>query len=424
MATHSKLAMLGVLLLAVMMLFAACAPAATPAAPPPASTNPPAPTTLPPTEVPTTAPTAAPTELPAATATAAPLMGKPVTLQMASDDKLGKFLADGNGMTLYLFTKDTANTSNCYGKCESAWPPVIPDGAPTLMDGVDAALISTTLRTDGSMQLTYNGWPLYYYFEDTKPGDVIGQAANDVWWVVSGEGNAIKPAAVNLGQDDKLGKFLVDGAGSSLYLYTKDTPGVSNCYGKCEAAWPPLLSVDQPTLGDNIATSLISTTLRKDGSTQLTYNGWPLYYYAKDATPGDVSGQAVGKVWWVVSGEGNPIKPATVALTPTEKLGQILVDADGRTLYMFEKDAKDTSNCYDKCEIAWPPLLTLDTAAAGEGVDAALLGTTQRKDGTLQVTYNGMPLYYYLKDEASGDTAGQGVGSVWYVVTADGKAVK
>jgi predicted lipoprotein with Yx(FWY)xxD motif len=340
-----------------------------------------------------------------------------------SDDKLGKFLADGNGLTLYLFTKDTKNTSNCYGKCESAWPPVIPDGQPTLKDGVAAEMISTTLRTDGSTQLTYNGWPLYYYFEDTKAGDVIGQAANDVWWVISGEGNPIKPASVKLGQNDKLGKFLVDGAGTSLYLFTKDTPGVSNCYGKCETAWPPLLTVDQPTLGEGIATTAISTTLRQDGSTQLTYNGWPLYYYAKDAAPGDVSGQAVGKVWWVVSGEGNPIKPATLAVTTTKELGKILVDGDGRTLYMFKKDTKDTTNCYDKCEVAWPPLLTLDKAATGDGVDAALLGATQRKDGTMQVTYNGLPLYYFLKDAAPGDTAGQGVGDVWYVVTPDGKPV-
>ena len=326
-------------------------------------------------------------------------------------------------MTLYLFTKDTKNTSNCYDKCANAWPPVLTDGQPTLMDGVDTALISTTLRTDGSTQLTYNGWPLYYYFEDTQPGDVLGQAANDVWWVISGEGNPIKPASVDLGQNDQLGKFLVDGAGNSLYLFTKDTPGVSNCYGKCEAAWPPLLTVDQPTLGDGIVTTLISTTLRKDGSAQLTYNGWPLYYYAKDAAPGDVSGQAVGKVWWVVSGEGNPLKPATVAITSTEKLGKILVDGDGRTLYLYTKDTKDTSTCYDKCEIAWPPLLTLDKPASGEGVDASLFGTTQRKDGTMQVTYNGYPLYYYLKDAAPGDTAGQGVGKVWYVLSADGKPV-
>ena len=157
---------------------------------------------------------------------------------------------------------------------------------------------------------------------------------------MSGEGNPIKPATVALTPTEKLGNILVDDAGMSLYLFTKDTPGVTNCYGKCEIAWPPLLTIGQPTLGDNVSAGAISTTVRKDGSVQVTYNGWPLYYYFKDKAPGDVTGQAVGKVWWVVSGEGNPIKPAALAITPTEKLGKILVDGDGRTLYMFTKDTQ------------------------------------------------------------------------------------
>ncbi len=248
---------------------AACAPAATPAvpaapAPALAPTNPPAPTAMP---APTTAPE--PTAAPTAAPTEAASMAKPVTLQMGNNDTLGKFISDGDGNTLYLFTKDIKGTSNCYDKCAQAWPPVIPDGAPTLKDGVDTALISTTLRTDGSTQLTYNGWPLYYYFKDKAPGDTTGQAVNDVWWVVSGEGNPIKPASVALTQTEKLGNVLIDGGGMALYLFTKDAPGVSNCYGKCETAWPPLLTLDQPTLGDNVTSSLISTTVRKDGSVQL-----------------------------------------------------------------------------------------------------------------------------------------------------------
>jgi predicted lipoprotein with Yx(FWY)xxD motif len=233
-----------------------------------------------------------------------------------------------------------------------------------------------------------------------------------------------KAVTLQIAQNEKLGKFIADGDGHTLYLFTKDASNTSNCYDKCEQAWPPLLTAGQPTLKEGISTTVISTTVRKDGSTQLTYNGWPLYYYAKDAAPGDTTGQAVGNVWWVVSGEGNAIKPATLAVTPTEKLGQVLVDGDGRTLYLFTKDTKDTTNCYDKCEQAWPPLLTIGQPTLQDGTQAALLGTTQRKDGTMQVTYNGAPLYYYFKDHAAGDTTGQGVGDVWYVVTADGQAVK
>lgn len=119
-------------------------------------------------------------------------MAKPVTLAVATNDKEGNFLVDGDGMTLYLFTKDTQGTSSCYDKCATAWPPVLVAGQPTVGEGIDAALLGTTQRKDGTSQLTYNGWPLYYYFEDQAPGDVTGQAVNEVWWVVAPDGNAVE----------------------------------------------------------------------------------------------------------------------------------------------------------------------------------------------------------------------------------------
>jgi predicted lipoprotein with Yx(FWY)xxD motif len=164
----------------------ACAPATTPTAPPPSPTVPQAPTAAPPTVAPTAAPTA--------TSTAGPAAAEPVTLQMVRVDKLGSILADGKGLTLYLFTKDTRDTSNCYDQCASAWPPLVAAGQPVLQAGVDPALVGTTPRTDGTIQVTYNGWPLYYYFEDANAGDALGQATNSVWWVVSGEGNPVKDA--------------------------------------------------------------------------------------------------------------------------------------------------------------------------------------------------------------------------------------
>ena len=415
MSARFNLKTFAVVLIIGVVSLAACAPAATPAAPAPAPTNPPAPTSAPPAETPAAAPTTAPAAAPAP---------KPVTLQIGNNDQLGKFLTDGDGNTLYLLTKDPKGASNCYDKCAQSWPPLIPQGQPTLREGVETTLISTTLRKDGSVQATYNGWPLYYFAKDQKPGDTNGQAVGKVWWVVSGEGNPIKPATVELTPTDKLGNILVDGSGMSLYLFTVDKPGLSNCYDKCEGFWPPLLTIGQPTLGDNVSAGAISTTVRKDGSVQLTYNSWPLYYFSKDKAPGDVKGQGVTNNWWVVSGEGNPIKPATLAITSTEKLGKILVDGGGRTLYAFTKDTKDTTTCYDKCEAAWAPLLQTDKPTVGDGVDASLLGTTQRKDGTIQVTYNGMPLYYFFKDQVAGDVNGQGVGGVWYVVAPDGKLVQ
>ena len=106
---------------------------------------------------------------------------------------------------------------------------------------------------------------------------------------------------------------------------------------------------------------------------------------------------------------------AQVKLAKT-RLGTILVDSKGITLYDFVKDKGTTSVCYGACAALWPPLLAKSKPTAGPGVRASLLGTTKRKDGKLQVTYNDMPLYFFIKDKAAGDVNGQGAGNVWYVV--------
>jgi|SRR3954451_20894057 predicted lipoprotein with Yx(FWY)xxD motif len=109
-------------------------------------------------------------------------------------------------------------------------------------------------------------------------------------------------------------------------------------------------------------------------------------------------------------------------MTADSDFGQIVVDAEGRTLYVFDPDEGKKSTCYDDCEASWPPLLT-DGSPSGDGVDASLLGTTERKDGSTQVTLDGWPLYYFAGDQAPGDTNGQGVGEVWHVVAPDGTAI-
>jgi predicted lipoprotein with Yx(FWY)xxD motif len=115
---------------------------------------------------------------------------------------------------------------------------------------------------------------------------------------------------------------------------------------------------------------------------------------------------------------------ATIALT-TNDLGTMIVDADGKSLYAFTPDSAGTSTCYDDCATNWPPLLADDPAAisAGEGLDATKLTTTDRTDGTKQVKYGDWPLYYFAGDAAAGDTKGQGVGTIWYVVDATGALI-
>lgn len=114
---------------------------------------------------------------------------------------------------------------------------------------------------------------------------------------------------------------------------------------------------------------------------------------------------------------------AAVGLGSTS-LGDVLVDADGLTLYMYDNDTQGSdSTCYDQCASAWPPLLTEGDPVPGDGLDAAMLGTAERTDGTTQVTYGGWPLYYWAQDATAGDVNGQGVNGVWWVLGADGQPI-
>jgi predicted lipoprotein with Yx(FWY)xxD motif len=113
-------------------------------------------------------------------------------------------------------------------------------------------------------------------------------------------------------------------------------------------------------------------------------------------------------------------------LTRSSSLGTHLVDASGRTLYLFEKDKHGRSSCSGQCAGFWPPLLTGGKPVAGHGVKAALLGTTRRSDGKMQVTYGGHPLYRFSLDTKSGQTKGEGLdkfGAEWYVVAPSGKKI-
>jgi predicted lipoprotein with Yx(FWY)xxD motif len=116
---------------------------------------------------------------------------------------------------------------------------------------------------------------------------------------------------------------------------------------------------------------------------------------------------------------------ATVTAAST-KLGMVLVDGSGRTLYLFEKDQSDQSACAGACAAAWPVDQTSGTPKAGSGVTASMLGTIKRGDNTTQVTYNQHPLYYFQGDSGAGQQNGQGVdafGAKWFVVNPAGGAV-
>ena len=113
---------------------------------------------------------------------------------------------------------------------------------------------------------------------------------------------------------------------------------------------------------------------------------------------------------------------ATVAVASTDEFGEILVGSEGMTLYLFTKDEGTESVCYDDCAATWPPLVVDGEPTGGGGVSAEL-GTTERRDGSMQVTAAGHPLYYFAGDEEPGDTNGQGLGDAWYVLSPEGERI-
>ncbi|MDA1216464.1 MAG: hypothetical protein O2812_06280 [Chloroflexi bacterium] len=260
------------------------------------------------TPTPTSAPAPTSTPLPTPTSTQEPTTG-PAQLTLSSDAQLGSIITDSEGMVLYLFTNDERETSNCSGGCANAWPPLITEGDASVGEGLDSNRLGTITRDDGSTQVTYNGWPLYYFARDEKPGDATGQAVNDVWWLVSANGGPIySTALVTTSVHPELGTVLSDATGRILYLFTNDEPNTSNCSGGCAGAWPPLLTVEDPSAGEGVTESLLGVISRGDGTKQVTYNGWPLYYYPPDEKPGDATGQAVNDVWWVVDASGEAVQ--------------------------------------------------------------------------------------------------------------------
>jgi predicted lipoprotein with Yx(FWY)xxD motif len=213
---------------------------------------------------------------------------------------------------------------------------------------------------------------------------------------------------ISLHADAKLGTYLTDRDGRTLYYFTKDAADLNACQGGCLTNWPIFYDADlqiPATLNKND----FGVLTRADGQKQTTYKGWPLYYFVKDKAPEDVLGEAVGGVWFVAKPDYR------IMLGTSSELGNYLTDAYGRTLYYFDKDTPNTSVCEGKCLVNWPADIATEGAVPST-LSSADFGSITRSDGSLQATFKGYPLYYFIKDAAHGDTLGQDVNHVWFVV--------
>jgi predicted lipoprotein with Yx(FWY)xxD motif len=241
--------------------------------------------------------------------------------------------------------------------------------------------------------------------------------------------------------DSDLGTILVGPDGRTIYGFTNDKDGQSNCSGTCADAWPPVIVDDGWTVGPGLDSAIFNAVTREDGSKQLVAGSWPLYYFSGDAKPGDLTGQGSGGVWFVVGTDGKLVKEQAggggaaggdggggdgAASGPTvsgTSLGEVLVDEAGLTLYAFTDDEAGTPTCDGACADAWPPVL-VDAVPVIEGVDPSIVSVVPRGDGTQQLKVGTWPLYRFAGDAAPGDVNGQGSGGKWFVVGADGKLLK
>ncbi|GAA0432960.1 hypothetical protein GCM10008983_06990 [Lentibacillus halophilus] len=234
------------------------------------------------------------------------------SLQLMENDKVGNYLADSEGMTLYYFTKDEEGTSNCSGKCLENWPAFTAQDF-DVPEGFNKDNFSTITREDTEdKQVTYKGYPLYYFVKDKAKGDVNGQGKKDVWYTVNsettfdkaeGENASSESASLQIMENDKVGNYLADSEGMTLYYFTKDEEGTSNCSGKCLENWPAFTTQDFD-VPEGFNKDNFSTITREDTEDkQVTYKGYPLYYFVKDKAKGDVNGQGKKDVWYTVNSE-------------------------------------------------------------------------------------------------------------------------
>jgi len=295
------------------------------------------------------------------------------TLKFVKNPQLGDILTDGNGMTLYIYTKDEINKTNCYGKCAINWPPLNSTGL-ALGEGLTGKLGSVE-RVNSSTMATYNGMPLYYWISDKAPGDILGQGVGGVWFVVS-PGMKFFPRALTA-------KEAMEMADITSCLSVGNLTNVSIYNNNTNTWW-----IDLDAVKPGCAPACV------------------------------INENLSGEVNWRCTGlipTTNPI----VKTFQSPQHGEILTNSRGMSLYVYANDQKNSATCVGACASNWPPLILSTGYTMNVSGLAGTLGTVTRPDGLVQVTYNGIPLYAYVYDSKQGDVFGHGVNNIWYVVTTN-----
>ncbi|MFJ7204342.1 SCO0930 family lipoprotein [Streptomyces sp. NPDC098789] len=297
-------------------------------------------------------------------------------------------------------------------------------------------------------------------------GSGSGYGADSAADPAAGSGSAAGAKGAAAGQlavraIQSVGNVVTDGAGATLYRFDKDTaqPPKSACDGTCATTWPAV-PADDATASAGISADLLGAVVRPDGSRQLTLAGWPVYRYAKDTQAGEAKGEGVGGTWHALAADGKKAvdqkgagakpadgstmagmgagqmgadqqgegqggadqKGAELSVTKDAKLGNILVDGQGRTLYRFNKDSAWPMKfgCLGACLDTWKPAAAVDKKKVN-GIPEALVGSVKRPDGSMQLTIDCWPVYTFTGDTAPGQTNGHNKQGLWFAVTDAGK---
>ncbi len=230
---------------------------------------------------------------------------------------LGNVLTDQAGKTLYFFAADASGKSACSGSCLDTWP-VFYKETPTLSTSLTAGDFTTITRDDGKKQTTFRGWPLYTFKSDAKAGDVLGDNVGKSWYVAKTDYSIMIGSGQLVGNDGKsytktyaegtgTTLYLTDGMGKTVYAFANDKRGKNN-YTKADfsnnATWPLFEDVVKSVPSVlNLSDFSSTTVIAAPGHTQVTYKGWPLYYFGPDAgVRGNTKGVSVPKpgVWPIV----------------------------------------------------------------------------------------------------------------------------
>jgi predicted lipoprotein with Yx(FWY)xxD motif len=216
------------------------------------------------------------------------------------------------------------------------------------------------------------------------------------------------------------GTVLASGSGLTLYYDTADKrgSGKSACSGSCAITWPPLVAPVTAPAGVRMPGPL-GTLTRTDGVRQVTINGYPIYTYSGDRSPGQVDGNGIARTWHAIRVHVAAASLGGLMEVQHTPAGSVLANPHGMTVYYYsaDKPGSGKSTCTGTCVLTWPPVIAPVRIPVGVELPGAV-GFIVRPGGVRQVTIDGAPIYRYAGDHAPGESNGNGVAGEWHVIIA------